>query len=203
VLVEAAVLDRNGGLLHIGGDVARLDQDPLVVVEESPDLVALVVDHDRVLGLRELLLVLELRQVLGNRHHHPEEGGDDRQHPEADDQDQQAELLDAAGLGLAGPPRADSPRKTRWRGLAGAIGRAGLRDSGGDALAEGVNPVAALGDSLTAHPAQALEAAADGAPDLGAAPCHSALLRLALQNRLEVGLFLPFRGALEALPLLL
>jgi hypothetical protein len=45
-----------------------------LLLRRVPDLVALVVDHDRVLGLSELLLVLELRQVLGNRHHHPEEG---------------------------------------------------------------------------------------------------------------------------------
>ena len=103
------------------------------------------------------------------------------------------------GFGLRGR-RELIDGKVWGRGPAGTTGRTGLRHPGGDALAEGVNPIAALGDPFTAHSAQALEAATDGVPHRGAAPRRCALLRLALQNRLEVALFL-FRSALEPLPL--
>ena len=122
VLVEAAVLDRDGGLLHVGRDLIGVVQDALVVVQQRPDLVALIVEDDRVLGLGELLLVLELRQVLRDRHHHPEEGRDDREQAEAGQDDQQAKLLDAAGLRLAGTPRADPAGQARGRRLAVASG---------------------------------------------------------------------------------
>ena len=96
VLVEALVLDRHRSLLHVGRDLVGVGQDAVVVVEQGPDLVALIVEDDGVLGLGELLLVLELGQVLRDRHHHPEEGRDDRQQAEAEEDDQQAELLDRA-----------------------------------------------------------------------------------------------------------
>ena len=41
VLVEALVLDRDHGLLHVGGDVLGLDQDPAGVGEQGADLAAL------------------------------------------------------------------------------------------------------------------------------------------------------------------
>ena len=103
VLVEAPILDRDGRLLHVGGDVARVHQDALIVVEQRPDLVALVVDDDRVPRRLEFLLALELRQVLRDRHHHPEEGGDDREQAQPQEDDRQAQLLDPARLRLAGP----------------------------------------------------------------------------------------------------
>ena len=56
--------------------------------------------------------------------------------PRPSEDDQQAELLDPAGLGLARAARADPPREARGRRLAGAaaVRGAGLRDPGRDPL---------------------------------------------------------------------
>ena len=52
MLVEALVLDRDHRLLHHGGDLVRLDQDPALVVGERGELLAVGVVDDRVLGAR-------------------------------------------------------------------------------------------------------------------------------------------------------
>ena len=106
VLVEALVLDRDGGLLHHGRDVARVDQDPALVVGEGRDLLAVdVVDH-RVLGVRELGAVLELREVAGDRHHDPEDPGDEGEHGQPEEDEREAQLLE-----LGPVPRA---ARSRW-----------------------------------------------------------------------------------------
>src|SRR5262249_30951864 len=201
VLVEALVLDRDRSLLHIGRDVARANQDPVVVVEQSPDLVALVIPDDGVPGGGELLLVLQLRQVLGGRHHHPEEERDDSEQAEADHEDQQAQLLDAAWLGFARTARADSAGEPRRRRrLACAVGRPRLWNMRGDALAERLDTVAAVGDALAADPAKALDPVLEGVADRRAASGDAALLRLPLQQGLEVDLPIPIL-AVKALAL--
>ena len=111
VLVEALVLDRDHGLLHVGVDVLGLDQDPAGVGEQGAHLAALGVEDLGVLRLRVLLLALELGQVAGDGHHHPEDRRDHPQRREADEDDREAQLLDAAGLGLARAARADALRK--------------------------------------------------------------------------------------------
>ena len=200
VLVEALVLDRDRRLLHVGRDLIGVGEDPVVVVEQRADPVALVVQDHRVLGRLELLLVLELRQVGRDRHHHPEEGRDDREQAEARQDDQQAELLDPAGLGLAGPAGADPAGETRGRRLAAAaLGGSRLRNARRrDALSQRLHPVSAVGDALAPHAPEALHAAAEGVTEGGPAARDAALLGLGLEHRLEVDvLVLP----LEPLPL--
>ena len=95
--VEAAVLDRDDRVLHHRRDLRLSEKDPLLVAGERAELVAVVVEDDRVAGGREL----ELRQVGGDRHHHPEHGRDRRQHAEADQQQEEPQLAD---------PHAPAPR---------------------------------------------------------------------------------------------
>ena len=78
-----------------------------------------------------------------------------------------------------------------------------LRDPGRDALPEGLHPVSALGDALTADPSQALDPALEGMPDRRAATGDAALLRLPGEHRLEVDVLLLGVLALEAGALLI
>ena len=100
VLVEAPVLDRDHGLLHHRGDLRGVEQDPALVVGQRRELVVVGVVDDRVLGLQVLLAVLERRQVLGDGHHDPEDPGDEREQPEAEDDEGEAELAHPRLVGL-------------------------------------------------------------------------------------------------------
>ena len=195
VLVEALVLDRDHGLLHVGVDVLGLDQDPAGVREQGAHLAALGVEDLGVLRLRVLLLALELGQVAGDGHHHPEDRRNHPQRRETDQDDRQAQLLDPAGLGLARAARADPLRQD-----GGAAGRAravpvavpvgaapGTRRARhgkriGDAVGELSDLVAASPQALAAVVEQASKPVEDGCAALRGA----ALLRLALEQGLEV-----------------
>ena len=78
VLVEAAVLDGDHRVLHVGGDVGVLDQDPVLVAGQLGQVLGLLAlagrlaEQRRVLRPAVLGAVLQLRQVAGDRHHHPE-----------------------------------------------------------------------------------------------------------------------------------
>ena len=109
------------------------------------------------------------------------------------------------GLGLRGRRELIRRGSRGRRGLAGAadVRAARLRDPGRDALPEGLHPVSALGDALTADPPQALDPALEGMPDRRAATGDAALLRLLGEHRLEVAVLLLGVLALEAGALLI
>jgi hypothetical protein len=92
VLVEALVLDRDDRVLHRQRDVARRDDDPALVGERR-EVVAADVDEERVLRALELPAVLELGQVRGDRHHHPEGGRHERDQREAEQDQRQPQAL--------------------------------------------------------------------------------------------------------------
>ena len=80
VLVEALVLDRDDRVLHRRRDLVGGDEDAVLVVGQDRQRTAAIVEQDRLLRVAELLLVLELGQVGGDRHHHPEHGRDEGEH---------------------------------------------------------------------------------------------------------------------------
>ena len=93
------------------------------------------------------------------------------------------------GLGLCGATGTDPAGESRRRRLAGAGGTR-LRDPGGDPPAQGMDTVAALGDPLAADPAEALQAVLESVPEGGTPAGDTALLRLVLQDRFEIGVAL-------------
>jgi tyrosyl-tRNA synthetase len=137
VAVEAPVLDRDDRALHRRRDLVGADQDP-VLAREHAERAALEVDQHRVPGVVELGPVLELRQVGGDRHHHPEEERDPAQQRDPEQDQQQPPLLElrldgrgagrlfALRLGLLAPGPV-VPRLGR-RGRGGAA--AGRHDAG-------------------------------------------------------------------------
>ena len=122
---EALVLDRDDRVPHRGGDVAVLVDDDVVRRREDPDRPPLVVVQERVRLVLVLAPVLELGEVRGDRHHHPEDGRDERERAEADEDQEQAELahprLRRAFAVAASPPasawRAKRDRRVRIRVL--------------------------------------------------------------------------------------
>jgi hypothetical protein len=94
VLVEALVLDRDDRVLHRQRDVRRRDDDPALVGERC-EVVAADVDEQRVLGALELAPVLELGQVGGDRHHHPEGGRDEREQREPEQDQREPQSLES------------------------------------------------------------------------------------------------------------
>jgi hypothetical protein len=92
VLVEALVLDRDGGLLHDRGDVLGADQDAAAVVREGGELLAVDVVDDGVLRVRELRPVLELGKVARDGHHDPEDPRDEGKEREPHEDEGHAEL---------------------------------------------------------------------------------------------------------------
>src|SRR5581483_2857685 len=123
VLVEALVLDRDRGLLHHRRDVLRRDQDAPLVVGQGRDLVVVEVVDDGVLRALVLRLVLELRQILGDGHHDPEDPGDEGEDREAQEHEGDAELSQ--------PRPAARPAS---RGTHRRAGRAAARGLGGGAV---------------------------------------------------------------------
>ena len=94
--VEAAVLDRDDRVLHHRRDVLLRQVDAALVAGQRADrLAAAVEDRRRRDGLLERV---DRRQVGGDRHEHPEQGRDDREHAEAEEHDQHAQLADLEAL---------------------------------------------------------------------------------------------------------
>ncbi len=93
VLVEAGVFDRDGRVLHVGGDLRGAEEDLVVVAGQGADLFAVGVEDDAVLRRLELGEVIDRRQILGDRGHHPEDRRDQRQKPEPREDEEEAQLL--------------------------------------------------------------------------------------------------------------
>ena len=93
VLVEALVLDGDDRVLHRQRDVVGRDDDPALVGERR-EVLAADVDEDGVLRRLELGLVLELGQVAGDRHHHPEGRRDEREQRETEEDERQPQPLE-------------------------------------------------------------------------------------------------------------
>ena len=108
VLVEALVLDRHHGLLDVERDLARVDEDALLVAVQRRELGAVAVVDDRVLRVAVLLAILERRQVLGDGHHDPEDPGDEREHARGRAAPQRRAASSAAVV------RCRSPREIPW-----------------------------------------------------------------------------------------
>ena len=104
--VEAAVLDRDDRVLHDRRDLVLAQEQPLLVAGQDADPVPVAVVDDRVARGR----LLELGQVGGDGHQHPEHGRDGGQDAEAEQEREQAQLADAdaaagrRGLALAVRP---------------------------------------------------------------------------------------------------
>ena len=109
VFVEAGVLDRDHRVLDVGGDLAGGEQDLVLVAGQGADRFARgVVD---LAVLRGLVLgeVVDRRQVLGDSGHHPEDHRDQGEDGEAEQDEEDAQLLQARlALALRGGRR-------RWR----------------------------------------------------------------------------------------
>jgi hypothetical protein len=73
MLVEPLVLDCDDRLLDGLRDVLGRDEDAAIVARQRGELLPVSIDDDRVLRVLVLLAVLERGEVLGDRHHHPEE----------------------------------------------------------------------------------------------------------------------------------
>jgi hypothetical protein len=125
VLVEAPVLDRDNGVLDVRRDLVLVHEDAVLVARQLPELVLLVGVgvEDRVLGVLELDLVLEVRNLGRDRHHHPEDHRDEGDEAEARGDQRDAQLLELRPLrrpAVIAPERVDGRgrhRRWRWRGL--------------------------------------------------------------------------------------
>ncbi len=106
---ESPILDRDDRAPHIRRDLLEAVDRLVIGRGEQPDQVPVVVVQVRVRRGSVHLPVLDLRQVLGDRHHHPEHGRDDRQHAQADQDQQQPEL---AHPRLGWPARATAASPT-------------------------------------------------------------------------------------------
>ncbi len=98
---EALVLHGDDRGAHGRGDVVVLDEDAVLVGDQAADPQPVDVDEGRVAGVRRravLRLVLERREVGGDRHHHPEHGRDARQQGERHEDEQEPQLLHPRAL---------------------------------------------------------------------------------------------------------
>jgi hypothetical protein len=95
VLVEAAVLDGDDRIAHVGRDVPVAHEHAALVVGQDAKRLPLRVLEDRVARVLVLLAVLQVGQIGGDGHHHPEDRRDDGQQRERQEDGQQAQLLHA------------------------------------------------------------------------------------------------------------
>ena len=120
VFVEARVLDRDHRVLDVGGDLARAEQDLVLVAGQRPDRFAGGVEDLAVLRGLVLGEVVDRRQVLGDRGHHPEDHRDDGEDAEAEQHEEDAQLLQPRLRGLrrdgarAAAGGASPPRRRRF-----------------------------------------------------------------------------------------
>jgi hypothetical protein len=134
--VEAPVLDRDDRVLHHGRDLVLAQEEPLLVAGQHAEVVAVHVGQVRVARRRQL----ELRQVRGDGHHHPEDRGDRGEDAEAEQQHEQAQLADphaaARRLGVLALALAVRAQGDDRRPVPGAaVGRADIRLGGAFAIA--------------------------------------------------------------------
>ena len=155
VLVEALVLDRDRGLLHVGRDLVGVDQDALVVVEQRPDLVALVVEYDSRSWPRRTPSCS--RAGAGPARSPSSSRRRSRRSPSSPRPARmisRRSFLIRPGFGLRGRRELIRRGQPRGGGLpspSAEPGR-GLRQAGRDAFPQRLNAVAPLGDSLAADP---------------------------------------------------
>ena len=105
VFVEARVLDRDHGVLDVGGDLARAEQDLVLVAGQGADRFAGGVEDLAVLRRLVLGEVVDRRQVLGDSGHHPEDHRDQPQHAEPEQDEEDAQLLEARLAAFRPPTR--------------------------------------------------------------------------------------------------
>ena len=127
VLVEALVLDRDHGLLHVRARCRSLSTRMRFSVPVSTASLRLprVRREDRVARGLELVLRLELGQVLGDGHHHPEDRRDERRARDSPSSvEPEAQLVQLRAVGGAAVGR-------------GCRGRAPARDAAAAGAASG------------------------------------------------------------------
>ena len=125
--VEALVLDRDDRVLHHRRDLRpRCRKIRFSLPVSRPSALAVGGRRAPSCAARRLL---ELRQVGGDGHHHPEHGRDDGEHAEADQQREHAQLADAhAAAAAAWRSRSACGRSATTVGaVPGAVRRAGRR----------------------------------------------------------------------------
>jgi hypothetical protein len=121
VFVEALVLDRDHRVLDVGRDLRGGQQDLVLVAGQGPDRLARGVQHFAVLRGLVLGEVVDRRQVLRDRHHHPEDHRDEAENPESEEDEEDPQFLQTrpgrlGRLGWGG--------RRRWR--VSAASQAGL-----------------------------------------------------------------------------
>jgi hypothetical protein len=123
---EALVLHRDDRVLHPPGDLGVGVDHDVVGRGEDADRTPVIVVQVRVHLVVVLRPVLDLRQVGSNRHHHSEQGRDDRQRAEPDEDREQAKLAHlrfrTPALPVA-PPAPPGRCKRDWRVWIRALGR--------------------------------------------------------------------------------
>jgi hypothetical protein len=105
VLVVAAVLDRYDRVLDVRGDPPLVEDDPVLLPGDVPELLPAGGVHDRRLRRAQLGVRLERRQLVRHSHHHPEDRGDEGESAEPEEDQSQPQLLE---LRLRLPRRARS-----------------------------------------------------------------------------------------------
>ena len=107
VLVEAGVLNRDHRVLDVGRDLCRAEEDFVLVAGQRPDRFAVVVEDLAVLRGLVLGEVVDRREILGDRGHHPEDHRDHGEDAEPEQDEENAQLLQPRLrlLGRRGRPR--------------------------------------------------------------------------------------------------
>ena len=110
---EAPVLDRHDRPPHPWRDLLETVDHLVIRRCELPDQVPVIVVQVRVGRRRGVhLSVLDLREIGGDRHHHPEHGRDDRERAESDQDQDQPQLADSR---LGPRPAAPAPEPSASR----------------------------------------------------------------------------------------
>jgi hypothetical protein len=101
VVVVARVLDRDHRVLDVGGDLARGEQDLVLVAGQRADRFARGVEDLAVLRSLVLGEVVDRGQILGDSDDHSEDHRDDGQDAESQQDKENAQLLQARLSALA------------------------------------------------------------------------------------------------------
>jgi hypothetical protein len=93
VFVEAGVLDRDHRVLHVRRDLARVEQDFVLIAGQRSQLFAVGADDDAVARGLVLGEVVDRRQVLGDRGHHPEDHREQGEDPKPEQDEEKPQLF--------------------------------------------------------------------------------------------------------------
>ena len=121
VFVEARVLDRDHRVLDVGRDLARGEEDFVLIGGQRPHDLAGGIEDFAVLRGFVLGEVVDRREVLGDRGHHPEDHRADREDAEPEQHEEEAQALQPRLRRLRGRHRGSGGRRWDRRNLAAAM----------------------------------------------------------------------------------